>query len=574
MKKRLLILALAVIMCFSIVACSDQKAETPENSKQPASETAGKDVKEPSAEDGPFTPYEETITLTYGKDVNPSEQLGEGETHEVNQYTRHILNELNIETKTYWQVAQGQDSLQKINLAIASNDLPDAMVVNSTQLYQLVKSDQLADLTDVYETYASDTIKYTMDTAGDIAKNSVTFDGKMMAIPAVNVPEDGYHFMWVRQDWLDKLNLPVPKTVEDLKNVAKAFVEQDPDGNGENDTIGLAGPANGGKLFANFLFPTNNLMGFDAFFGAFQSYPGYWLDDGNGNAVYGSLLPETKSALAELANMYKAGLIDPQMGVRKDANEEVVGGKCGLFLGVWWMGYWPFPDAWANDPEADFQAYPLYAEDGNTYFHMGTPSTTFCVVRKGYEHPEAAMKIANLYCRDEGVFDQSISQIGNYPLRVPITPYDELKFTTQAVKDVLNGEKTLDDYSDFEKKIYRHLTHDTETAPLVKLEPLDEMGIKNWDLNGDSNVNRLYSMLVGCRPIYDEATNKKEVFSLIYSQTDSMASRWANLEKIEQEAFMKIIMGKEPIEYFDTFVQEWLKQGGEKITAEVQEARK
>ena len=45
-----------------------------------------------------------------------------------------------------------------------------------------------------------------------------------------------------RQDWLDKLGLEAPKTTEDLYKVAKAFTEQDPDGNGQADTWGITIP--------------------------------------------------------------------------------------------------------------------------------------------------------------------------------------------------------------------------------------------------------------------------------------------------------------------------------------------
>ncbi len=43
----------------------------------------------------------------------------------------------------------------------------------------------------------------------------------------------------VRQDWLNALNLEVPKTLEEFKKVAIAFATQDPDGNGVADTWAL-----------------------------------------------------------------------------------------------------------------------------------------------------------------------------------------------------------------------------------------------------------------------------------------------------------------------------------------------
>ena len=79
--------------------------------------------------------------------------------------------------------------------------------------------------------------------------------------------------------------------------------------------------------------------------------------------------------------------------------------------------------------------------------------------------------------------------------------------------------------------------------------------------------------MVGDRPLATD-TNIKEVYSLYYGQTDTMTSRWANLQKLEKETFAKIIMGSAPIDSFDEFVTKWNKQGGEKILGEVAEMSK
>ena len=57
---------------------------------------------------------------------------------------------------------------------------------------------------------------------------------------------------------------------------------------------------------------------------------------------------------------------------------------------------------------------------------------------------------------------------------------------------------------------------------------------------------------------------------LFYGTTDTMTTRWANLEKLETETMVKIITGDEPVDYFDEFVDTWLSMGGEDITNEVQ----
>jgi putative aldouronate transport system substrate-binding protein len=50
-----------------------------------------------------------------------------------------------------------------------------------------------------------------------------------------------------------------------------------------------------------------------------------------------------------------------------------------------------------------------------------------------------------------------------------------------------------------------------------------------------------------------------------------METKWANLKKMEEETFAKIIMGKADISEFDTFVENWKKQGGDQILKEINE---
>ncbi|MDG0791806.1 hypothetical protein OMP38_13755 [Cohnella ginsengisoli] len=52
-----------------------------------------------------------------------------------------------------------------------------------------------------------------------------------------------------------------------------------------------------------------------------------------------------------------------------------------------------------------------------------------------------------------------------------------------------------------------------------------------------------------------------------------MQTKWTNLKKLEDETFLKIIMGVAPVDEFDTFVKKWKQQGGDEITAEVNELK-
>lgn len=59
------------------------------------------------------------------------------------------------------------------------------------------------------------------------------------------------------------------------------------------------------------------------------------------------------------------------------------------------------------------------------------------------------------------------------------------------------------------------------------------------------------------------------IFNAYSGQTDTMATKWANLQKLEEETFAKIILGQAPIDEFDNFVTKWYAEGGQEILDEV-----
>ena len=61
------------------------------------------------------------------------------------------------------------------------------------------------------------------------------------------------------------------------------------------------------------------------------------------------------------------------------------------------------------------------------------------------------------------------------------------------------------------------------------------------------------------------------VYNAYNGQTKTMEAKWANLKKMEEETFSKIIMGKADISEFDTFVENWKNQGGDQILKEINE---
>lgn len=568
MKKKLIAALLAGTMLISTcVGCGAG------SNGSTSTETEGETVAQasdnlPVDENGnpaPFGKYQEPVTVEIVQSINPSIPLPDGDSATDNYYTRYIKENINVDVKVKWQ-ASSSDYSQKLNLAIASNDLPDILVVGESEFKKLIKSDLIEDLTPYYETYASDIIKDNIDKTNGKALENASVDGKIYGLPNVQAEADGYNLMWIRQDWLDALGLQAPTTVEELETVAKAFVDNNMGG---DNTIGILGPTINNRLYNEFLSSSNNMNNLDGIFQAYKSWPGYWIKGEDGQIVYGSTTQETRDALEELQKMYADGILDQELGVRKDSDEAWKSGKAGILFSPWWFGY-NVKDCIANNPEAEWKAYaaPL-ADDGKWYAKLGGVGGSYCVVRKGYEHPEIAFILNNYLRRDEGKFAQDTTlDASYYPGRVVLAAVDECAYTVEQLRKKMNGE-TVDEYDPIN---YKLLSTDLDSLDSCLNGQYDDLSIENWNKE-DTNFGRLYSLLMGTGAQVDaeQAGQLVRTYSVIYSQTETMEKKWANLKKKEDEVFLKIIIGDADISEFDKFVTEWNAEGGKDITAEVQE---
>ncbi len=170
------------------------------------------------------------------------------------------------------------DYPKQVDLAIASGKIPDFLTnLTYNQYRAIVKAGLAMDISEVWEQYASPQVKEIYDSNKELFDSLVKEDGKMYAIPASKPLPDFLADMWIRQDWLDKLGLKAPTNLEELEAVAKAFVEQDPDGNGKADTVGLVGPSQNGQLYQD-MDNQNFSLHFDPIFSAYNAFPGIWVN--------------------------------------------------------------------------------------------------------------------------------------------------------------------------------------------------------------------------------------------------------------------------------------------------------
>ncbi|KEZ52461.1 extracellular solute-binding protein [Metabacillus indicus] len=512
----------------------------------------------------PLGGYSEPVEVSIGKGIDPNYKFNGEDTAENNVYTRWLKKEYNIHVKHEWEAASA-DYEQKVSLSIASNDLPDAMMVNESQLKQMIKADQLADLSEVYKKAGAPRLKAIYDSNPGLLEN-VTYEGKLYALPETTLPSAP--MTWIRKDWLDELGLKEPKSLEDLKTIAKAFIDNKM--GGEN-TVGIVGTAQGGSLYSTFLTSGDHSFNLSPLFFANDAYPGIWVKDKDGQAVYGSTTPETKKTLGMLRDWYKEGLIDKELGLRKSAQEVIVSGKAGIFFGPWHSPY-SIQDAIKNDPKANWRPYLAPVDDSGKFNSNETTGSQYIVVNKNFKNPEAIIKMLNIHVSEKAksyekeVADRQMTS-QEIPLFIIAGHGDQLEYAVSSTQKHLAGEVELEEID----KINYGFAYDLSAhAKNVKKEPYDNYDIQYWDKQGDEAFfSHVYAHLNGGSTFVNADINY--VRSLATAKTKTMESRWANLSKLEDETFLKIIFGTAPLSEFDSFVKKWNKQGGKQITKEVNE---
>ena len=535
-----------------------------------ADEVEGDDAPAGETDDRAFQKFDELVEVHFASSIDPVDTtLSEGEDAANNQYTRYLEENFNIKYVSDWTVGSTADFQQKISLQIASAALPDGIVFpNRSYMVKAAQSELLADLHDVYDQYASKQVKQIMESTNGRAYSNGTYDGVFVGLPNVSVETDGVYIYFIRQDWLDELKLEVPKTISDLEAVAQKFKDE-----GKSPKYSIAGVGQGTRSYDTFLTSGNKSYGFDAVYQAMDAYPGFFYYEGD-ELIYGTNTQQTRDTLEILADWYKKGLINPELGVATNGDEAagVKEGTCGIFMGPWWSLGYGNGDSFKNDPTADWQAYPLYSDDGKWNVKIKDCGSSYTIVSANASDDvkKAIIITNNVLVRDESIFDTSVA-IGWYPLRNTMAAMDECEYEYNALMDVLKGDKTAEDYN-IPGNIYKNLYTDAVDLPTVFKE--DFKGDRNVSVNdmdvmtNNGQFNRYYALLVGDRP-YATLTPDKKVESVIYYTIDEFDTYWTQLQDLEDQTIMSIMTGQADISAFDTYVQNWKAQGGDTILAAV-----
>ena len=546
------------VLFLSIAVCMAWAAPAGEESSAAAAVVAPDDI---------WAKYDPSVTVTsvFSLSAFIEDALNQKpDVMEDNVWTRGYRDDLGIEIELLWTVPGAQYD-EKLSLAIAANDLPDVIPTNAIQFKLLVDSGVAMDITSLFEAYASPLTRQMQELDNHVSISQSTVDGKLYALPLIYGNVDNSQLLWIRADWLQALDMEAPTTIDELVQLAEAFVNNDPDGNGEDDTLGLGVVKD---LFSTGFADLNGL------FEAFGAYPGGWLQDSSGNLMYGDIQPEMKTALTKVAEMFEAGLIDQEFVVKDGGKvaESTTNGKLGMVFGQHWIPFWPLQDGKNRDTNADWQAYPLPSATGTpTKTMLGGSANRYYVLNSEMENPEAAVKLLNY-------FIQKYSSL--------YSPDYELKY----IGSTGTGETNIDEYWEYgviqswqpnENIVFWDLlkkyldTGDEQYAEnsLIKQFSVDVAAYHEgedvyWSTYAWIGPQGPYSVING---YFENGQTLQSAY--VKANTPSMTERGAALSQLRVEMFTKIITGAESPDTFDEYVATWKRLGGDDITEEVNAVR-
>lgn len=265
-----------------------------------------------------YTPFrfEETQTVTLLTAVQSQEAGPPGGDWE---WPALVRDQLNIDVKVEW-VTDPFQYTQTLRTRASANELPDVFQSDLTTTALIANQGLAGDwgpLLQYMPTYVRDRNVQALAPIG-------TLDGKQVALVIKNgTPIKSV--VAIRQDWLDALGLPVPKTTEEFLAVAKAFTEQDPDGNGQADTWGFTGSVNSDGL----------IVGLEGFRGAFGDN-GPW-EAGDGTLVNRAATEGHRQYLEFVSQVAAAGVMDPDWASQEslDSASKWKSGRIGILFNDW-----------------------------------------------------------------------------------------------------------------------------------------------------------------------------------------------------------------------------------------------
>lgn len=415
----------------------------------------------------------------------------------------------------------------QFKLMIASGAYPDIiqwkLATDTSQVSKYYKEGVFIKLNDLIDKHTPN-LKKILETQPDIKKQIMSDEGDIAFFPSINplktaadkeiVANAGFG---MRKDWLDKLGLKIPTTIDEWYIVLKAFKDKDPNGDGTANEFAWDGTG------INMLAP------------AWGIRTTFYRNPKTDKVAYGLLEPEFKDYLTTMNRWYSEGLL-PRTAVYTDSKAtetNINSGLVGSFKALDNMWEKSLPEMKKTSPNASLIAVPWpkgpagksYTDrtELNSYVSPETTSIT-----SACKYPEDAAKVIDFF------YSQEANDLLNWGIEGK--SYTVENGTKKFIPEVLASKEPGTGLGSFARYWVNYPKYGSNGAEISRLTPEKTEGHKIW-ANADTGL----ILPAGLSFTTDESAKINEINTDMAKYTADMTN--------------KFVTGEEPLSNYDNFVQ-------------------
>lgn len=387
MSRAVASLLMAAAVSFTLLSGCSQGNKLPDSQSTEKNRTSVSDSGESNFNATGFPIVKEPVTKRYM--IRKPPHIGDPSQMVTFQKYEQMTN-----VKVQWDVVSSDGFSERVNLVMASNNMPDAIIKGVPDISKSAADGSIIDISGLIDEYSVG-IKGLYEKYPAVKAASMSPDGKIYSIPGINtlIPNLTLHRnLWINKKWLDKLGLKPPETTEEFLDVLRAFRDRDPNGNGKNDELPYVIEYSGGNRNARV----------DIMSGSFGLYPnmGYnYLQVKDGKAHIYCMDDKFREVLEFMNIMWKEKLLDNSVftqtsDISLSKFNSDVSGVFGLSSDDLWSKYaddyipLPPPRSPAGDPQVI----------GLTSSYSGA----CMVITKADKNPEITLRWIDYFFTEEG----------------------------------------------------------------------------------------------------------------------------------------------------------------------------
>ncbi|MEF3302568.1 extracellular solute-binding protein [Paenibacillus sp. GYB003] len=422
-----------------------------------------------------------------------------------------------------------EGSYDKINVAMATGDLPDVVTINypSNSLSQWIKDGLIVPLNPYLSSMP--TVKQKLESR----LQWTAIGGSYYGYPFIE-NERSNRLLSYRADWFETLGLKPPKTLDEFYAALKAIATQDPDKNGKADTYGFTSVKPGTESF-------------DFVFYAYGMPYGDYALDASGAVIPKFEHPSFKQGMAYIKKLWDEKLIEPEYMLNDTQMKEqkFYQGKVGMMDASLYRHVSRIETSLQKVNPQGKLGYmaPPSGPDGKAGMGATPKSGLFTAVTKGAKNPEKAAKFIEFMLSKEG---RDLLELG----------IEGVHYTKQGDKIVYNEAERAKD--SFASGGWAHaLAWGSVVWPLTN----------NYLPQTEPQADRAKESV--------EIASKVMVPNLINVTTAAENEYGGIVKELYNQYFMNMLTGKIGIDAgLAELSKKWREQGGSTILEEVTKAYK